>query len=204
MVGWVFQRTCQGGTGNGAGIFHYSYRCDIFPDVEGDPSLEYVALDGQAPKRFMMYGGVSPVYDRISMKWSLHPGYVGRSEGKVVLDLASNTINEAGHSVALDSDRLLDVLGIPDRPANRATLKYLLDTLDDCHKGRVPRPSHLGYHLEQPMPGYMQHVALGYSVDYYLLTWVGIWSLAVIIGALWGWSFERLEESKKHNRVTND
>jgi hypothetical protein len=27
---------------------------------------------------------------------------------------------------------------------------------------------------------------------------------AVIIGALWGWSFERLEESKKHNRVTND
>ena len=178
-VGFLFQRTCQGGTGNGAGFFNYSFRCEFFSNAEEDPSISYVELEGQAPRRFKFYGGVSPIYETISMKWSLNTGYVGRPEGHILLNLAKNTINDDGRSVPLDSNRLLEVMGIPDRLGNRATLKYLLDILRDCHTGQLPRPSHFSYRLEEPMPGSICHVAHGYKVDYYVLTWGGIWLVAI-------------------------
>ena len=180
-VGVVFRRTCQGGTGNGAGIFNYEFNCDIFPDIEEDPSISYVVLQGQAPRRYKCYGGVSPIYDTISMKWSLNAGNLGRPEGHILLDLASAAIDDEGRIVPLDSDHLLEVIGIPDRPANRATLKYLLDILRDCHTGQLPKPSHFSYRLKEPMPVTIRHVALGYRVDYFTLSWGGIWLLAISV-----------------------
>jgi len=180
-VDFVFRRTCQGGTGNGAGIFNYAFNCDILPDIEEDPSISYVVLQGQAPGRFKFYGGVSPIYDTISMKWSLNTGYVGRPEGHILFNLASDTIDDEGRIVPLDSDHLLEVIGIPDRPANRATLKYLLDILRDCHTGHLPKPSHFSYKLKEPMSVIIRHVALGYRVDYFTLTWGGIWLLAISV-----------------------
>jgi hypothetical protein len=178
-AGAVFKQSSQGGTGNGAGFFDYSFRSTYFPAMEGDPSISCVELEGQAPRRFKVYGGVSPIYNTMSMKWSLNSGYEGRPEGHVLLDLNSDTICDGEGSVPLDSEHLIAVIGIPDRPANRVTLQYLLNVLEDCHTGQLPRPSHHGYNLKDPMPGRMQHVALGFMVNYSILTWVGTWILAI-------------------------
>lgn len=180
-VGTVFRRSSQGGTGNGAGFFDYSFRSNYFPAMEGDPSISYVELEGRAPRRFKVYGGVSPIYDTMSLKWNLNSGYEGRPEGHVLLNLDSHTISDGEGSVPLDIEHLIAVIGIPDRPANRVTLQYLLNVLEDCHTGQLPRPSHHGYNFEDPMPGRMQHVALGFMLNYFILTWVGIWILAIPI-----------------------
>jgi hypothetical protein len=179
VVGTVFRRSSQGGTGNGAGFFDYSFQSHFFPSVEGDPSISDIELQGRAPRRFKVYGGVSPVYDHISMKWSLNSGYEGRPEGRLLFDLDSDTIVDRDVRVPLDIEHLLATLEIPDRPANRLTLQYVLDVLEDCHTGQLPRPSHHGYTLQDPMFGRMRHVALGYKVNYSILTWVGIWILAI-------------------------
>lgn len=179
VVGTVFGRSSQGGTGNGAGFFDYSFRSHFFPSVEGDPSVSDIELEGRAPRRFKVYGGVSPVYDQIFMKWSLNSGYEGRPEGNVLFNLESDTISDRDVSVPLDIEHLLAVMEIPDRPANRLTLQYLLDVLEDCHSGQLPRPRHHGYTLQDPMSGRMQHVALGFMVNYPILTWVGLWIIAI-------------------------
>lgn len=179
VVGFVFRSTCQGGTGNGAGFFHYYFRSQFFLSLEGDPSISHFELEGRAPRRFKVFGGVSPVYDKVSMKWSLNPGHEDRSNGQVLLNLDSHTISAREADVPLDIEHLLAVLEIPDRPANRLILQYLLDFLDDCHTGQLPRPSHHGHKLEAPMFGSMQHAALGYMMSYSTLTWVGIWALAI-------------------------
>ncbi len=178
-VGTVFRQSSQGGTGNGAGFFDYFFRSHFFPSEEGDPSISYIELKGRAPRRFKVYGGVSPVYDEISMKWSLNSGYEGRPEGRVLFHLHSDTISDRDVCVPLDIEHLLAAMEIPDRPANRVTLQYLLNVLEDCHTGQLPRPSHHGYNFEEPMPGSMQHVARGFMVNYSVLRWVGIWILAI-------------------------
>jgi hypothetical protein len=181
VVGTVFGRTSQGGTGNGAGFFDYSFQSLFFPSVEGDPSISDIELEGRAPRRFKVYGGVSPVYDQISMTWSLNPGYEGRPEGRLLFDLDSDTIVDRDVRVPLDIEYLLAALEIPDRHANRLTLQYVLDVLEDCHTGQLPRPSHHGYTLQDPMSGGMRHVALGFMMSYSILTWVGIWILAITV-----------------------
>lgn len=178
-VGFVSFKTSQGGTGNGAGFFDYSFRSCYFPAFEEDPSMSMIELEGRAPRRFKVFGGVSPVYDAISLKWSLHSGYSGRPKGQVSLHLASETLTDGDRSVPLDVEHLLEVIGIPDRPANRDTLRYLMKVLEDCRTGRLPRPNHHGYELEEPMPGSMRHAALGYMVSYPVLAWVGLWLLAI-------------------------
>ena len=178
-VGMVFRVSSQGGTGNGAGFFDYQFQSRIFPSVEGDPSIFYIELEGRAPKRFKLYGGVSPVYDRISMNWELHSDYEGRPEGHVIFHFDSNTVSDRGASAPLNVESMLAIMEIPDRPANRLTLQYLLDILESYHSGRLPRPSHHHYTLEDPMSGNLKHVARGYIVRYPILSWVGIWILTI-------------------------
>lgn len=181
MVDVVFRSTCQGGTGDGVGFFDHSFRYYSLPDVEGDPSIAYIELEGQAPKRFMFDGGVSPAYDKVTMKWCLHDGYVGRPKGELSLNLANQTIDHEGRSVPLDNDHLLKVMQIPDRTENRVTLGLLLDALKVCHAGQLPKPSHFSREIKDPMQGNIQHGAHGYSVSYSTLTWIGIWMLMIIV-----------------------
>lgn len=92
-------------------------------------------------------------------------GHEDRLNGHVLLNLDSHTISAREAAVPLDIEHLLAVLEIPDQPANRLTLQYLLDVLDDCHTGQLPRPCkglHLRAlsqnpfrpgHLKTPLPG---------------------------------------------------
>lgn len=180
VVGFVFRSTCQGGTGNGLGLFRYSYELDLFPAVDGDPSFSHVELEAQAPQRFKVFGGISPRYDAISMKWELNNGYEGRPEGHILINLLEGDLVDGGRRLDLNSDNLLSVTGVPDRPANRITLEYLLGIFEDARTGQLPRPSHFSYTPEDPMLGRIQHVALGFMLNYSILSWVGIWTLAAI------------------------
>ncbi len=124
-VGMVFKRTSQGGTGNGLGLFRYSYEFDLFPAIDDDPSFSHIQLNAEAPQRFKLYGGVSPKYETISMKWELPPGYEGRSEGHILINLTDSVIHDNGRTFDLNSDNLLKVTGVQDRSANRITIEYL-------------------------------------------------------------------------------
>lgn len=180
IVDFLCWTTDQGGTGNGVGFFRYRLRCNFFPfGVGEDPSIARIRLEAEAPARFMFYGGVSPAYETISMEWALQPDYEGRAEGRMVFDLVNDTIRIDGRRIPLDSGHLREILGIPDRPENLATLKYLLDFLDRCHTGRVSKPSHFVIEAEEPMLGTIRHAALGRRAPYPIVTWTGIWLLMV-------------------------
>lgn len=181
VVGFIFRSTCQGGTGNGLGFFRYSYEFHLYPAVDGDPSFSYIELEAQAPQRFKLYGGVSPMYDTISMKWKLYTGYEGRKEGHILIKPKGGYIVDGGRRLDLTIDNLLSVTGITDRPANRITFEYLLGIFAKARTGHLPRPSPHAYIPEEPMIGRIQHVARGYMLNYSILSWVSIWLLIAIV-----------------------
>ena len=128
----VLNSTCQGGTGNGIGMFEYRFRALLYPSLDVDSSFDYIELHGAAPKRFMWNGNVSPSYDIVSMNWSANDGSLDRQNGELQFDLRKNTMTFAGRELQISTSHFFALTKMSDEPANRLILDYLIRFLEDA------------------------------------------------------------------------
>ena len=181
------------GSGNGAGVFSYSFRSHFdsgLPTRHLGQLFGRVTIEGGAPSRFKSYGGVSPVYDQVTLHWYVHGDEI--SERKTEVNLQANEIDADGRSVALSASSLAEIFGIEDLSPRPIILSALMDFLNDCRTGELPRPAHHPYQFDHPLRWEMQHVAVGNRVRYSVIGWIGVWLGLLIAIYLIPWLVRRL------------
>ena len=184
VVSIVTFHTGLGGAGAGVGLFSYRFRCTLSPEPNFNEETVggMLIIEGRAPKRFRLFGGTSPAYEAVSMGWWLNAGVTsGESEGRANLNLVNDKIEVSGRSSPLDASNLKEILRLSDSQPNNEFISNLLNFLSECRSGELPRPRHHTRQLDKPIKGYMQHFAIGYSIRYPILCWVGLWLIILAV-----------------------
>jgi len=176
----------QSGAGLGTGVLSYWFRAQFQvwhgPD-RGDSMIGSITVESRHPARFKLWGNSSPRYRHSEIDWFLYNRE--RSEGKAEIDLGNLQIVQGGNAVSLDSANLLRLFGISD-PTEDDTLvvEALVEFFESAREGRLPRPNHHGHRLSEPLPGWMQHFAIGLAIQPMGMIWLVSWTWFGIQGLL--------------------
>ena len=162
-------------------MFEYRFRAYLFPRFDVDSSFDYIELQALAPKRFMWNGNVSSSYDFVSMNWSANDGSLDRQKGELQFNLRKNTMTFVGRELQISAPHFFELTKMSDDPANRQILDYLMRFLEDAKSGKLPKPSHHSYEINEIAEGDLQHFASGYSMRYSTAVWPILWAVALIV-----------------------
>ena len=169
-----------GGSGAGTGVFSYYFRARFQLDHESDNGrtmLGSVNVEGRVEPRFMMWGHVSPQYREAEMDWLLFGD--GGNEGHAVVDLDHMQIAHDGHTVPLTAEHVCSLFGVSgSNDGEQALSSALVQFFQSARDGSLPLPNHHGHSLPDPLPGRMQHFAIGPAIRPLELFWVVAWSIA--------------------------
>lgn len=188
-IAYTTLHTGIAGSGAGIGSFSYQFECTLEPDSvhvgETRSVGGVIIIRGSAPRRFKFHGGVSPVYDQVTLQWMLYfVGASGRSEGYARVDLLANEIRTGGKAFPLEQSGMARALGIDNPQSNCVFLDALFDFLNDCKSGDIPRPGHHPRRIEGPVEGDLVHVASGSMIRYPVVIWFGICLVLVVAACL--------------------
>lgn len=186
------QFSSMAGSGAGTGMFehHFQAKINFPPDPESDDRLMgSIFIEADHPQTFMLSGHNSPKYERARFKW-----YIFReneSSGETWIDLNRMSLTHKGRSIQVNVKNLLKLFGYDS--ATQEDLSYLesfVSLISAANNGELPPPRHHTYQLEDPLDGYLQHVASGWSVPILTLIWIMFWSMVGCFG-LWKFQKER-------------
>lgn len=183
VVSSVTDHTGLPGSGAGTGFFSYWFRYTLNTHLDdGDHYVSVlISIEGKAPKRFRVGGGVSPHYEEVKFEWSVFSPS-DDSQGDATVLLNANQIQAGDKRFDLDAIGLADLLGLNfEAKQERVLVENLLAILNECATGSMPRPRHHTYYFEDPVDGRLQHFALGGpSFRTPTLIWLGLWLGLVI------------------------
>jgi hypothetical protein len=167
------------GSGAGTGIFSYWFRARFRVDQgleNGHTIYGSVNVEGRVEPRFKVWGHMSPRYHEVQIDWQLF-GDKG-SEGQAVVDLDQMLLHHDGHTVLLTADSLGSLVGLSNsNDNNNAIVTGLIQFFQSAREGTLPLPNHHGHSLPEPLPGRMQHFAMGPAIRPLGLFWVFAWSI---------------------------
>ena len=166
------------GSGAGTGIFSYWFRA-WFPlhlELETGHTVHgSVNVEGWVKPQFKVWGHVSPRYHKVQIDWLLF-GEMG-TEGQAAVDLDQMLLHHDGHTVLLTTDTIGSLVGVSNSDDN-SIVNGLIQFFQSAREGTLPLPSHHGHSLPEPLPGRMQHFAMGPAIRPLELLWVFSWSIA--------------------------
>jgi len=179
LIHFVTFSLAWAGSGAGTGVFSYQFRARFQLDHKSDngrTTLGSVNVEGRVEPRFKVWGHKSPRYHEVQVDWLLFGDEA--SEGKAVVDLDSMLIAHDGHVVPVTADSICSVIGVP-HPSDdeEAIITVLVRFIQSAREGTLPVPNHHGHSLPEPLPGRMQHFALGHAIRPLELHWVVTWSV---------------------------
>ena len=129
----------------------------------------------------MFWGHASPNYRHATIKWFLirEKG----SSGSATINLETMQITTNGKDMPLDAKNLARLFGIAAATEHDIVVfGTLVEFLRASRDGGLPPPNHHGHSLPEPLPGYMQHLATGFSLRPLELAWIAGWSGLGILG----------------------
>ncbi|MEP3479109.1 MAG: hypothetical protein ABJZ55_07680 [Fuerstiella sp.] len=165
------------GSGVGTGVFSYWFRAsfNLWPasDSADDLLVGSVTVEGDAGRRFTLWGHNSPRYHQVAIHW--HLVLTQRTiEGQAVADLAEMQLHLDHKIQSLSIENLCTLFGVTGQPDNEI-IADLYAFLESARDGALPPPSHHGHSFPDPLPGRMQHFASGPSIRPPELAWVVSW-----------------------------
>ncbi len=161
------------GTGTGVFSYHFSARFNLSPDSPDDFPVGSVNVEGDADRRFALWGQYSPEYQQVKIDWRLLLAQES-DEGQAVADLDEMQLHHENEIQPLNLKSLSTLLGVGDEPESNVVAE-LYAFLESARDGTLPVPSHHSYSFSDPLRGTMQHFASDPFIRPVELAWVIAW-----------------------------